>query len=517
MLMRPLKAEFREDPVDDLLVVPEKIIGRLVLPVCLRIFDHVALEGRHFVLPEERRILIAPDPPQNVLPLFPVDRVSGEKCPPHQRIQPVIERPPFIDLSVEIDFLEISVRCERHAAVEEQISVIDRVELAFPQKELHVLLQPLAAHEGALKALHDIFLLRTQRVRILRIDGREIGVPKRISPPVQLDRPGIVIDLLQEIAVHHVVFRPSLHDLAFDLELDDGDCLVDADIHLPLLPGQLSLGLEACARVISVGLLGKCRQRKQVDPVPFLQNIQISVARADPYDVGDAAQLSAGRAHPLDVMVPPLNVQTVVVHKGIHDIIRSVAPVINIPENMEMVHDQAPGQLREGLDEALRPADPDNRIDDLLVIRLFILNIAALRDQLVDHVRIILRHGFSHLGPRILAGSIFADLDQPVQHDPVPVIHLRGVGDLLFHQVDLLGRIVHERRELTDILFRQRPPVDFIYFFPHGAGAVSQNVGKGFILSVNIRDKMLRPLRKVQDRAQIDDLRRRIRDGRIEL
>ena len=430
-----------------------------------------------------------------------MDRIPGEKCPPHQRIQPVVERPPLIDPSVEIYFLKMSVRRERHTAVEKQVAVVDGIELAFSQKELHMPLQTLAAHKGALKPFHDILFLQAQRVGVLRIDCREIRIPERIYLSVQLDRIRIIIDLLKEVPVHHVIFRPPLYDLPLDLELDDGDRLVNADIHFPLFPGQFAFGLETGARVISISLLGKCRERKQIDPVAFLQDIQIPIARAVPDDIGDAGQLTAGCAHPLDIVIPPLYIQAVVVHENVHNIIRPVAPVINISENMEMVDDQTSRKLRERLDKALRTSDPDDRIDDLLVVGFLILDITALRDQLIDHICIISRHGFSDFGPRVLAGRIFADLDQTVQHDPVPVFHLRIVRDLFLHQLDLLGRIVDQRRQLPDIFFRQRPSVDLIDLLPHRTGTVPDNMRKSLILSVDICDKVLCSFRQIQNRA----------------
>ena len=42
-------------------------------------------------------------------------------------------------------------------------------------------------------------------------------------------------------------------------------------------------------------------------------------------------------------------------------------------------------------------------------------------------------------------------------------------------------------------------------------------MGKGLVLPVNVREKMLRALGQVQNRLQVDDLRGRGRDGGIKL
>ena len=77
---------------------------------------------------------------------------------------------------------------------------------------------------------------------------------------------------------------------------------------------------------------------------------------------------------------------------------RTGSPVIDIPDNVKMVDDQPLDQISQRNDKLRRPADADDRMDDLVVIGLFVLNLRLLRDQLLDNVCKILRKCFPHLG-----------------------------------------------------------------------------------------------------------------------
>ena len=93
---------------------------------------------------------------------------------------------------------------------------------------------------------------------------------------------------------------------------------------------------------------------------------------------------------------------------------------------------------------------------------------------------------------------MFAHINQAIEHDFIPVIKLRLIGNLLLYKIDLFARIVDQCRQLFYIFFRQRTPVYFTDLLFDCAGSVPQYVGKRLVLSVDIRDKMLCTLGQIQ-------------------
>ena len=423
---------------------------------------------------------------------------------------------------------------ERHAPVIQQISVVHLVERAVVEQELDVRLKPVAAEERALQPLHDKLLLLAQPVRVRRVHSREICVQKpvglsraRVIRRVWIfrkcHRPLFVVDKLHNGAVLHMEFRPLLCNLPLQLKLNDGDRLVDLHVEAGVLRLVLCadraariLDLEAAARIILVCLQGKGSQRQKIDAVPVLQRVQISIAGTDADHIGDAAQLAGRSAHPHEVMIAPLNIEAVVLHQLVHDVVGPASPVVDIAEDMQMIDRQLRNQLRERNNKDIGALDADNRIDDLLVVRLLVLDVVLLGDQLLDDKCKVIRQLISHLLTRVLARRIFADGNQAVQHDLVPVLHFRlcpGPPDKL----DLLLRIINQGGELPDIALRESPAKHLGDLLSDGARAVLQYVRESLVLSVNIRNKMLCSLRQAQRRRQVDDFRGRLRDRRIDL
>jgi amidophosphoribosyltransferase len=88
------------------------------------------------------------------------------------------------------------------------------------------------------------------------------------------------------------------------------------------------------AGIILIRLHHKGRQRKHIDSVSILKNIQISVTDTVSYHCCNTGFLSCCRTHPDNIMVSPLNIQGVILHQAIHNEMWSRTSVINIPQNM---------------------------------------------------------------------------------------------------------------------------------------------------------------------------------------
>ena len=383
--------------------------------------------------------------------------------------------------------------------MEEKVTVSHGIELALLKKKLHMLLEPPAVHERGLKSFHDIGFFRRKPVRICRINSRQILVEKIIVLSVLLDLHRIKIDTAEQIAVFHVIFRASTDKLAFQLELDNRDSLMNAHVHVFLAAGfLLAFCLEACTRIIPISIYRKLSKGYQIDAVAFLENVKITVSGLDPDNICNARKLTAGCAHPLDIMIAPLNVKAVVSHQRVHDLIRSVSSVVNIAENMQMINDEPSHQPRKCFYEIVGIANADNSVDDLLVVGFLVRYIRLFGDEFLDHIAEIFRHSLPYFRSCVLAGSVLAHVNEPIEHDFVPVIKLCLVSNLFLYKFDLFARIVDQRRQFFNILFRQSMPVNFTDLLFYSTGAVPENMGERFIFAVNISDKVFCTFGQIQ-------------------
>ena len=379
-------------------------------------------------------------------------------------------------------------------------------------------LQTLTLQECRLQPVHDLPLLRRQTVRILRINRREIGIKKPVSFSLQLDLSLFVINLIQQEPVFHIEIFPLLYQLSFQLKLNNCDGLVDPhiQIHLlhPVLVRASRLDPEKLAGVILIGFQRKGCQRQHIDAVAVLQNVQIAVAGRKAYDRGYTGERPCRGAHPDNVVVAPGNVHRMVAHQPVHNFVRTGSPVVNISQDVKMVYDHGLDQITERRNERLRASDLDNGIDNRIIIGFLVQNLRFFCDQFLDDIGKIPWKSLADLGSGVFGGSSLAHLDQTVKRDLIPVVKI------LFRfpdQVHFLGRIIDKCSQGVFVRLRERSPEYLVNFLLHRSGTVFQHVGKSLVLSVHIRQEMFRPLRQIQNRRQIDDLRGSLRNRRIQL
>ena len=215
------------------------------------------------------------------------------------------------------------------------------------------------------------------------------------------------------------------------------------NFHLFFLSGITAgtLQSKALARIIRIGRNGKGRQRKQIDPISILQNVKIPISCTDTDHIRNTASLSGRSSHPQHVMISPLNIHTVVFHKLFHNNMRTRTSVINIPDNMQMIHDQPLDQLTERNDKFLRTAHPDNRIYNFIIIGFFIRKLRFLRNQLFNDISKIFGQCLPDFGTGIFACRPLTHLDQTIQRNLIPVLH---VALFFFDPVHLLSRIINK-------------------------------------------------------------------------
>ena len=85
-------------------------------------------------------------------------------------------------------------------------------------------------------------------------------------------------------------------------------------------------------------------------------------------------------------MVPPLDIEMMIVAQGIENYVGTGSPVENVSENMKGVDGQPLDEVAHRHDEFICPADIDDRTDDDVDIGLLVRIGAALVQEFLDYV-----------------------------------------------------------------------------------------------------------------------------------
>ena len=155
-------------------------------------------------------------------------------------------------------------------------------------------------------------------------------------------------------------------------------------------------------------------------------------------------------------------------------------------------------------DELRRLTDVHNGGDNVFVVLLLVKFIAVGVEQLFQNVGIVLRKRLAHFGAGIPGTDRTAELNQPVERYAVPLVQ---IGNLRLQLFKLLFRVIDQRCELVQFRVGDAVLEQQIKPLADHAGAGIENVEKGLVLPMNIRDKVLAALRQIQNRLKVDDLR----------
>ena len=511
--------EFRKDLLHDLRLIAELIIGVHVLLLKPGIIRKIPLEGGDPGFSEEGRTLSAPEVPQQIHRLCPVCRLlrivpMEEVGVPDLLIEVIHKGPAGIGFSLDVDLIEAAVSAQGDTAVEQEVPVDDLVELSVGKEEAQMLFQQLAVPEGGGEGVHQLLLGRGQAVGILWVHRGEVPVRKRDTAASHGDGAGGIVDALQQKPVLHVVFRVPHDQLPLQLELDDGDGLVHAGCQLRrhgvifILIQQM--GLEAAAGIRAVGLLGKHGQGAQVDAVAVLKKIEVIVAQGDAHHIADAGLVAAEGSDPAYVMIAPFHIHVLVFPQLLHHQVRMGTPVEDVSDDMEGIDGKAVDQVAEGRDEALSGADPYDGVYDGTVIGLLVVLRLIHLEKLLYDVDIGLGDLLADLGAGIFGGYVTAEADEPVDGEPLPL--RKALRVLPFQKFPLrlfqlpLG-VVDEGGQFGLLLFRHGLGKQLPDLGADDTGGGAEQMDKGLVFSVDVTEKILRPLWQLQDRAEIDDLR----------
>ena len=505
-----LQAKLPQQLFTDVGVFVEAVVGVFGLGPGVLVGDEAALEGGHAVAAEDGAVASAPQPPQKVHAELPLGRAGLIVVGAAGRSVGVVQKLLTAEvIAADGEAQQLTILAHGHAAVEQQSVVVDLVEASLGIEEADVALQLLAVAEGAGQRGDERLLLRREGVGILGVHGGEVGIQHGIGLAVNGDALVLVVDFVQQQPVLHAEAGVAQDLLPLQLEQDHGDglvhlghqTLVSFSVVFFVVAGELDLEPGDVASLVY--RVGKHTQRAQGDAVAGFDNIQIVVAQGVEQHRGYQCAGAGGSAHPQNVVVAPLDIHVVIVQQGVHDDVGAGAAVIDITHQMQVIHRQTLDQLAQLDQEVGGAADIDDGGDDVLVIIALVCILVVGVDQLVDDVGIFRRHGFAHLGARVLGADQTAHFNEPVEGDAVPLPHI--LGDAL-NLLQLLLRIVDQRGQLVALAAGHGGAEQILHLFAHHAGGGDENMLECLVLAVHVGDKVLRALGQVQNGLQVDDL-----------
>ena len=329
-----------------------------------------------------------------------------------------------------------------------------------------------------------------------RVERGEVSRAHLVCGAVEVEHAPGGINVFQKQPVLHVPVGMAHDDLPLELEENDRD---------GLLHGRHAV-------VLRVGCLREERQLAQAHTIGALEDREALVVDVVANHGRQARGRARGRAHPHDVVVAPLDVDGVVAHEAVADLVGMWSSVKDVAYQVHVVHGQTLDERRKRADEVVCRAGVDDRVDDALVVGKAGLSLVG-RDmqELVDDVGVRYGHGLAHLGAGVRAGEPPRETNEPHERDGVP---LAGGRALLAQASELLGGVVDERAEVGLLACRELEVEDLLHALADDARAVVEDVLEGLVLAVDVRDKVLGALGQVEDGLKIDDLGERCLCGR---
>ena len=380
--------------------------------------------------------------------------------------------------------------------MEEHVVVVDEVGAAVLVEEVHVRVQLVGAPHRGEEVVHHVDLVLGERVGVRPVDGGEVARHELVLVAVHDADPALGVDVLQKQAVLHVPVGVALNRLALELEQDHRDGLLE----------------RAHGLARPVGCLGEQGELAQGDAVGALEDLEGVVADVVADHRGEARGRAGGGAHPDDVVVAPLQVNGVILHEAIEDLVGVVAAVEDVADEVEVVDREALDQGGEAHDEVVAGAGVHDRVNDAAVVALALVALAGGGvEQLVDDVGVLGWHGLAHLGARVGVGEVARQAHEAHQRDGVPLLGHDAGG---LEATQLAVRVVDERAEVGLLAVGELEAEDVRDALADDAGAVVEDVLERVILAMDVGDEVLSALREVEDGLEVDDLRVGGADGR---
>ena len=410
----------------------------------------------------------------------------------------VVVGPSGEQLPLVVHGVERAVLVHGNAGVEEHVVVRHEVRAPVLVEEVHVRAELVGGADRLEEVVHDAGLLGGELVGPRRVERGEVTRAQLVGPPAHLARPALRVDVPEQQPVLHPPVGMARDGLPLQLEEDDGDGLLH----------------RAHPVVGAIGRLREERELAQRHSVGALQDLEAVIVDVVADDGGKARGGPCGCAHPHDVMVAPLQVDGVVAHEAVDDLVGVRTAVEHVADDVEVVHREALHERGEAHDEVVCRARLNDRVDDAPMVALALVALPGGGvEQLVDDVGVLDGHGAAHLGARVGVGEEAREAHEAHERDRVPLV--RGSA-LLPQAAELAVGVVDEGAEVGLLSERELKAERVRHALSNDAGAVGEDVLERLVLAVHVRDKVLGALRQVEDGLEVDDLRvRRARGGEL--
>ncbi len=198
-------------------------------------------------------------------------------------------------------------------------------------------------------------------------------------------------------------------------------------------------------------------------------------------------------------------------HQVFHDEMRARTAVVDIADQVQMVHSQADDHAGKSHDAAFCLSGRDDRFEDAFIIAGLVRNIVVCH-ELFDQIAEFLGNRLADLGTGIFDRNAPGHADEAQQLHAVPFVHIRAG---FFNKRHFFLGIINQSRQFGLIFTAQLEAEFQIDLAANASGAVFQDMGKLLVFAVHVTDEVLGALRQVQNGSQIDDFCRGFGNARI--
>ena len=271
---------------------------------------------------------------------------------------------------------------------------------------------------------------------------------------------------------------------------------------------RLDFGREYRAGIVAIGFHGERDERHEIDSVAVFESLHVAVAQRYPQHVGDAGIVAGGGAHPEGIVVAPLDIEILVLRQRVHYQMCARPAVIDIAKDVELVDGQTLYDIADGYDERPGLTGRDYRLHDAVVVELLAFARGSLMEKFLDYIGELARERLAHFRARIFRRHTLEHLNQTVERYIVEILE---VGLFRTDNLEFLLGIIDQRAELRQIGVAHTVAVDLAHLSLDISRGIAENMAESLILAVEVGHEMLRALRQVQNRFEIDNLGARSR------
>ena len=501
--------KFAPDRLDERRIVYQVKVRVLVLLVRVLVRHKVRLKRRQLVLPKQGALGPAPQVPDQVRvpiqphPLLPQRPAQRGFQHIHQFHAPRLA--PF-----HLQRLQLPGPIHRHARMEEEHIIPPRPHPPAIDQPLHVLAQLHRSRETLPHPIDARLLFGRVRVRILRINRRQIRIQQRMLNAINRHRLLRMIDRVQQPPMREVPLRMAFKHPPLGLELHDRHGLLHPRDRQRIAE-SLALGRPLLRRVVAIHITHQPLDRRHDDAIPLLKLAQPPIPQAESQRGQHARLVPQVTADPQHVVIAPDHVALGLPHQRLNHAIDPRPAIAQVPQHQQFITRQVANQPRTRPHRAPIPVILRKRGDHLADVRRP-LPAAKLNEQLP----IPLGQQFLKVLAPIRAAQLPHHVKLQRQRPLHPLKPRSARHNLPRKPIDRLARVVQHSQKLMQFLRRHLGPHHLLDELPQPPRRVVDHVPQLRVFAMNVADHMHDAHRQRERRFERRNLRDRIlRAGKL--